>query len=301
GFSRFISSFAPQDIVNLSDINATRPNSSTVPGVYQVTITGAFSLGTGVNDERRTVSNTFDYNATWSMSLGKHPLNAEGGATRYPLNRFNRFALRGSLGFSTFTNFLKGTINTLQAASGDPQRYFRATDFGAFFEDDYKVLSNLTLNLGLRWDSLEFSHDLFERTTVFDPALVPNTNPFLFASDINLPGLTGTPGVGSCGARTCRTHHNFGPRAGFSWDPFHNQKTVVRGGYGIYFQRLSNQNFLQGSLGPPFFVQIATNNPGTPFANPLLGQPGGGGAVATAFIPQNSHFVGISGNGDPNN
>src|SRR5262249_50443432 len=40
GFSRFISSFAPQDIVNLSDINATRPNSTTVPGVYQVTITG---------------------------------------------------------------------------------------------------------------------------------------------------------------------------------------------------------------------------------------------------------------------
>src|SRR5439155_12326292 len=81
-------------------------------------------------------------------------------------------------------------------------------------------------------------------------------------------------------------------------------KTVVRGGYGIYFQRLSNQNFLQGSLGPPFFVQQATNLPGTTLANPLPNQPAGS-AVDPSFIPQNSHFAGIvTGTGgtpgDPN-
>jgi hypothetical protein len=295
GFSRFISSFAPTDLVKLSDINATRPNSSTVPGVYQVTIAGAFSLGTGVNDERGTVANTFDYNDTWSIILGKHALKVGGGATRYQLNRFNRFAIRGSVGFTgatAFNHFLTGTIDTLQAASGDPQRYFRALDYGAFFQDDFKIFANLTLNLGVRWDSLEFSHDLLERTTVFDPSLVPKADPFLFASDIKLPGLTGTPGVGPCGARTCRTNDNYGPRAGFSWDPFRDHKTVVRGGYGIYYQRLSNQNFLQGSLGPPFFVQLVQNTPGTFLANPLPGQPASG-AVATAFIPQNSHFAGI--------
>ena len=306
GFSRFISSFAPTDIVNLSDIGASRPNSSTVPGVYQVTVTGAFSLGTGVNDERGTISNSFDYNDTWSIVLGKHNLKAGGGATRYQLNRFNRFAIRGSLTFSNFSNFLTGTINTLQAATGDPQRYFRATDFGAFFEDDYKVRPNLTLNLGLRWDSLEYAHDLLLRTTIFDPSLVPNANPFLFASGINLPGLTGTPGVGDCGARTCRTNGNFGPRVGFSWDPFGDHKTVVRGGYGIYFQRLSNQNFLQGSLGPPFFVQQAINNPtGITMANPLPTQPSNS-AVDPTRIPSNSRFAGVGTptagqiNGDPN-
>ena len=300
GFSRFLSTFVPNDIASLSDIGASRPNSSTVPGIYQVSVTGAFSFGTGVNDERGTVSNTFDYNDTWSIVLGKHTLKAGGGATRYQLNRFNRFAIRGALGFNSFKDFLSGQIDTLQAASGDPQRYFRATDYGAFIQDDFKILSNLTVNLGLRWDSLEFSHDLLERTTIFDPSLVPKADPFLFASDVNLPGLSGTPGVGSCGAPTCRTNNNFGPRAGFSWDPFRDHRTVVRGGYGIYFQRLSNQNFLQGSLGPPFFVQLAVNLPGTTMANPLPNQPGSG-AVATAFIPSNSHFVGVSGNGDANN
>src|SRR5262249_28786650 len=154
-FSRFVASFVPNDLVNLSAINATRPNSSTVPGVYQATVTGAFSFGTGVNDDRGTVSNTFDYNDTWSMVLGKHTLKVGGGATRYQLNRFNRFAVRGSLGFNNISDFLTGQIDTLQAASGDPQRYFRATDFGAFVQDDFKIRSNLTLNLGLRWDSLE--------------------------------------------------------------------------------------------------------------------------------------------------
>lgn len=300
GFSRFISSFAPTDIVNLADINATRPNSSTVPGVYQVTVTGAFSFGTGVNDERGTVSNSFDVNDTWSIVLGKHSLKVGGGATRYQLNRFNRFAIRGSLGFTNFKNFLLGTIGTLQAASGDPQRYFRATDFDAFFQDDYKVLSNLTLNLGLRWDSLEFAHDLFLRSTIFDITRAPNQNPFLFAQNSFLPGVVGTPGVGDCGSPRCRLNKNVGPRIGFSWAPFHDRKTVIRGGYGIFFQRLSNQNFLQGSLGPPFFVQQAVTSPGTTLANPLPTQPPGS-AVDPNFIPQNSHFSGISGNGNPNN
>lgn len=300
GFSRFIASFVPTDEVSLADVGATRPNSSTVPGIYQVAIAGAFSLGTGVNDDRGTASNSYDYSDTWSIMLGKHTLKAGANLTRYQLNRFNRFAVRGSLGFNSFTDFLTGQIDTLQAATGNPTRYFRDTDYGAFFQDDYHILSNLTMNLGLRWDSFGFAHDLLLRTTTFNPALAPGTDPFLFPANSFLPGVQGTPGVGDCGAPTCRTNLNFGPRAGFAWDPFHNHKTVVRGGYGIYFQRLSNQNFLQGSLGPPFFVQQAISLPGTTLANPLPTQPAST-AVASAFIPSNSHFVGVSGNGDPNN
>src|SRR6266700_176065 len=263
GFSRFIASNQPTDLINLSDIGATRPNASSVPGVYQVGIAGSIFFGTGPNDDRGTISNTFDYSDTWSLVLGKHTFRAGAQASRYQLNRFNRFGIRGALGFNDFTDFLRGQIDTLQAASGDPQRYFRATDFSAFFQDDYHLLPNLTFNIGLRWDSLEFANDLLRRSASFDPSRAPAQKPFVLPEDSTSP--------------------------------------VVRGGYGIYFQRLSNQNLLQGSLGPPFFVQLLqTNAVGLTLQNPFKNQ-GTTSAVAPDFIPQNTHFAGVSGNGDPTN
>jgi hypothetical protein len=318
GLSRFISSFIPEDLINLSDIGATRPNAGDVPGIYRIAITGAFQLGTGVNDERGTVSNNFYWADTLSLVAGKHTFRMGGDVTRYQLNRFNRFAIRGDLTFgattgpgNTFTafqNFLQGRITALQSAAGDPQRYFRATDMSLFFQDDYRIRPNFTVNLGLRWELMSFGHDKFFRQNIYDPTLIAQgQNPFLFPEKLNLDGFRGTPGVSDCALEKCFDTNNFAPRISFAWDLGGDQKTVVRGGYGIYYQRLSNQNILQGSLGPPFFVQLIDNRP-TPaalqLANPLAGQPPST-AIATAFIPQLARFAGLrrlSGTGplDPN-
>ena len=80
-------------------------------------------------------------------------------------------------------------------------------------------------------------------------------NPFLIPEKVNLGGFTGTPGVSDCALERCRDDNNFAPRVGFAWDINGDQKTVLRGGYGIYYQRLSNQNILQNSLSAPFTVQ----------------------------------------------
>ena len=94
GFSRFISSFIPEDLVSLQDIGADRPNSGEVPGIYFVAITGLFSAGTGVNDERGTISNNYNLSNTFSWIKGKHSFRFGGEGTQYQLNRFNKFALR---------------------------------------------------------------------------------------------------------------------------------------------------------------------------------------------------------------
>jgi len=73
----------PTDLVNLSDIGATRSNISSVPGMYRINISGLFSVGTGVNDDRTTVSNTFYFGDTWSMTAGKHTLRAGTEIARY--------------------------------------------------------------------------------------------------------------------------------------------------------------------------------------------------------------------------
>src|SRR5262245_13623381 len=181
GFSRFIQSFVPSDPISLSDIGATRPNENDVPGMYFFAITGLFSAGTGVNDERATVSNTCHWADTVSLTRGRHTFRAGGDTTRYQLNRSNRFAIRGALTFgsttgagNTFTafeNFLQGRITGLQSAAGDPQRYFRTTDFAAFFQDDWKITPRLSLNLGVRWEGMGFANDKFYRQNIYDPLL----------------------------------------------------------------------------------------------------------------------------------
>ena len=305
GLSRFISSFAPEDIFTLGDVGATRPNASDVPGIYALSVTGLFSLGVGVNDERGTVSNNFFWTDTLSMTKGNHALRMGGDFTAYQLNRFNRFAIRGSLTFgattgagNTFTafqNFLQGRVTAIQSGAGDPQRYFRAKDWSLFFQDDWRVRPNLTVNLGLRLETMNFGHDKYYRQGIYDPGLAARgVNPFLFPEKLNVAGFTGTPGVSDCGLDDC-FDENFAPRVGFAWDLRGDQKTVVRGGYGIYYQRLSNQNILQGSLAPPFFVQLIDSraNPAAfQLANPLAAQPAGG-AIATAFIPSFARFAGL--------
>lgn len=308
GFSRFIFANIPTDSINLSDIGATRGNSDIFPGMYQFTITGLFSVGTGVNDDRGTVSNQYNIVDTFSMTHGRHSLRFGGEAIQYQLNRFNNFAVRGALttgstpasggnpAFSAFQNFLQGRVTAIQSAFGDPARNFVATDYAAFVQDDFRWSPRLTLNLGLRWEGMSFGHDKLFRAGIFDPKLAAaGQNPFLIPAKVNLAGFTGTPGVSDCALAHCFDGNNWGPRVGFAWDIKGDQKTVLRGGYGIYYQRLSNQNILQNSLAAPFTVQplSSTTTPASfQLGNPFAGIPAPS-IIATAFIPSATFFAGL--------
>src|SRR5689334_22724091 len=320
GMSRFIFANIPTDVVNLSDIGATRGNSDLFPGMYQVTITGLMTIGTGVNDDRGTVSNQYNIVDTFSMTRGRHSLRVGGEAIQYQLNRFNNFAVRGALttgatssgvtpappafancrldtnDCTAMQNFLRGRVTAIQSAFGDPARNFIATDFAAFVQDDFRWSPRLTFNLGLRWEGMSFGHDKLFRAGVFDPTLAAaGQNPFLIPEKVDLAGFKGTPGVKDCALKSCFDGNNFGPRVGFAWDINGDQKTVLRGGYGIYYQRLSNQNILQNSLAAPFTVQPLSNN-----ANPTslqLANPFGAipppSIIASAFIPSATFFAGL--------
>jgi hypothetical protein len=308
GYSRFIFANIPTDPIGVGDIGAVRGNSSQFPGIYQFSITGLFSVGTGVNDDRGTVSNTYNIVDTFSWTHGKHSFRIGGERVQYQLNRFNNFAVRGSLttgstpagggnpAFSAFQNFLQGRVTAIQSAFGDPARNFVATDYAAFLQDDYRYSSRLTFNVGLRWEGMSFGHDKLYRAGIFDPALAAQgKNPFLIPAKVNLAGFTGTPGVSDCALKSCFDGNNFAPRVGFAWDVNGNQKTVVRGGYGIYYQRLSNQNILQNSLAAPFTVQpLSSTTTPTSFQlqNPFASIPPPS-IVASAFIPSATFFAGL--------
>jgi hypothetical protein len=304
GYSRFLFGNVPTDTHQAADVGAQANGAFT--GLYRVSVTGLFSLGTGVNDDRGTISNTYNIVETFSMITGKHSIRMGGEAVQYQLNRFNNFAVRGSLTFgstsgagNTFTafqNFLRGAPTALQSAFGDPARNFVATDYAAFIQDDYRRTSRMTINIGLRWEAMSFGHDKLNRAGIYDPALAAaGKNPFLIPEAVDLAGFKGTPGVRNCALIRCRDDNNFAPRIGMAWDINGDQKTVLRAGYGIYYQRLSNQNILQNSLAAPFTVQPLENRavPTTlQLANPLSGQPPPS-IVATAYIPTASFFAGL--------
>ncbi len=285
GFNRFQFNRTPTEPITLADIGATRGNSVQFPAAYQVFVPGIFSLGTGVNDNRGGAFNTFEYADDYSRTMGQHTLRIGGSVNRYQLNRFNNFATRGSVTFggtpagaggagipalNGFQNLLLGRVTTTQGESGITNFFFRATDYSLYFQDDWKYSPRLTLNLGIRWEGLSTAHERRNFLSNFQGLGDKSPGPISIIHPEGTPGV-GTPGVSRCTLRDCLTNRNFAPRVGFAYDLLGDQKTVVRGGYGIYYDRISNQSLLQTAGGLPFSEAISAASFSVTPENPFPG------------------------------
>jgi hypothetical protein len=292
GFSRFFFAQDPTEPITLADIGATRGNSAQFPAAFQLIITGGLPLviGTGVNDNRGGAFNTFYGADDLSITKGKHLLRFGMDVSRYQLNRFNNFAQRGTVTFSNtaagdaspgfpnppalsgFQNFLLGRVDTTQAEAGFSSFHFRALDFSAYVQDDWKIKPRFTLNLGLRWEGMSTAHEVNNLLSNFRGLEDGQPGPISIIHPQQTPNV-GTPGVSNCTLTTCFSAGNFAPRIGYAWDVFGNQKTVIRSGYGIYYQRVSNQSLLQTAGGLPFSQAISAQKfsvtPQNPFPSIL--------------------------------
>ncbi|MGO8795401.1 MAG: carboxypeptidase regulatory-like domain-containing protein [Candidatus Sulfotelmatobacter sp.] len=166
-------------------------------------------------------------------------------------------------------NFANGTpifesieVNPLTGGAPTTRgQYYRSSIYGAFIQNDWKLRPTLTVNLGLRWEHYAPPTEANGHLTNFVPTSDP-TNGLLNGREIN-PGQQWNS-----------NWFNFGPRLGFAWAPeMYNNKVVVRGGFGIAYDRFDDNIFDNTRDNPPFVANYGiccgteATGFGTPFVN----------------------------------
>jgi len=268
GFSRD----AAQNNVGVTAINsmAKDPSLQAVPGQFaaQVVVPNTltqFTGGLGANGPGRFHWNSFQGYDDAFWTHGTHTIKFGGAVERMQLNMDQLSESSGTFNFSGLSNFLTNHPKRFTAArSANPTEGLRQTLFGVYVQDDWRARPNLTLNLGLRW----------EMTTV--PTDVEGKLAALFNLNDSLPHcLTVIAGecMGGGPLFPNSTLRNFDPRVGFAWDPFHNGKTALRGGFGMFDVLPLISDFYPATTTFPSqttgFLNDSTKLPGTFYANAL--------------------------------
>jgi hypothetical protein len=223
---------------------------------------------------------TITFNQSTTQIVGRHTLKYGGEIWRLRNNRFQQGGLSGTFNFTrALTNdpqrpqltgygtatFLLGAVNAGSLVTAT-KLYERGWYGAMFIQDDWRLSSRLTLNLGLRWDLETNPVDRFNQRSAFN---FTRTNPIT-----NQPGVLEFAGVDYQGSNVPTDRNNFGPRFGFAYTLDSSARTVVRGSYGLMYQGIFET--FESNLG-----WSAT----TPFNDPSLGP------VPTFYLSQGPRAI----------
>jgi len=275
---------------------AAAQNAAGIPAI--ITSVDAFQGGFGNSNNlpQLFTENEFNYKDDLSITHGTHNFKMGAGYTRTRNGSsfdadFNGFFLPygvediltdmqfGGSADTLFTGGLTGphtygswfyaeaSINPTVTPATRPNYYrgFRANEFAAYIQDDWRIHPRLTLNLGVRWDYFGPPHNFqagLDSNFYSGAPVVPLTcggvpcqqaNQFLPATNPVIAAF----GTGSLQVRNNeiwnKDTNNFAPRLGFSYDVTGKQKLVMRGGFGIAYDRMYNNVFENLRFNPPFF------------------------------------------------
>ena len=189
------------------------------------------------------------------LTKGTHSLKFGFAFERMFLNFLADTDPNGIWNFSNVANFIQNIPSKFQGgiASSLTPRNIRQNIYGVYFQDDWRFRSNLTLNLGLRYETSSVPTE-----TAGKFANLRHLGDALPSCAVAVAGCT--PGAAPLFSNP--TLKNFEPRVGFAWDPLSNGKTVLRGGVGMFdVLPLPYQLILLTSQATPFFQYTIIKNP----------------------------------------
>jgi hypothetical protein len=237
GLNRIRITFTPNAQLNPADFGIAVGHGQEI-GLPQVTVGGTgINIGGPSNFPQGRSDTTFVTSDTLSYLRGTHSFKFGGEFRRFYNNNFTLDT--GTFGFGSVAAFQTGLGNAFSITLGDRGSSIGTGALGLFVQDNYKARPGLTLELGLRYDWNMTPTERFDRFVVFDPAT---------ASLVRVG-----QGIDNLYRQN---NQNFQPRVGLAWDPFGDDKTVVRTAYAV----LVDQPVTNSVTGP-------TANP--PLATPL--------------------------------
>jgi hypothetical protein len=208
-----------------------------------------FSFG-GPNDSfNKRRQRTWTLGDTFSWNLGSHALRIGGEVrrnefdTNLPEEQATEFEK-----FDNFTMLLRGLATEGDTQFGITDKQFRFNDFNLFLADEWRVSPALTLNAGIRYEFFGLPEEVNGRIGNVDFDALTNTenpvNAFIVPKNVRTTGFAAVDSAIAASVKTSNNHtlkgqdwNNVAPRLGFAWTP--SPSWVVRGGYGVFFDRPS--------------------------------------------------------------
>jgi outer membrane receptor protein involved in Fe transport len=284
-FNRVLATIANLNRINLADLGGTFPVlGPKIPPA--IAISSRVTLGNGSTVDAITVNQSFQFDDSINWTHGQHTVKAGFGLLhlRY-LNRsyfetMGDFTFSGILSGNAAADFLLGKAQTMTVASPVLEQAGVQTNTSYFVQDDWKVTSRLTLNLGLRYElPIPWVHP----QNYWGTLRLGQQSQLIPTAPVGMV-FPGDPGVPRGLVQTDK--NNLAPRVGLAWDPFGDGRTSLRAAYGIFYETV-NSDIIQNT-SQPYRYTFTINQPFS-LAAPLQGQP----PIPLTLNLKNPSFIGL--------
>jgi len=255
--------------INAADGYQIRDDVSWTKGAHQLKIGGSWALYKKKQQLFGTTQGAFTFEGNNQSYTGD-------GTDLHPGN--------------SFADFLLGTASGYSELAVQDVRTWPNVSWGAYFQDNWRVNNRLTLNLGLRWDGIPHAYEKNDQMGNFYPGLYDPSQAATFDTQGNIcsegdpfgcdgpsPGLGTSPnpilagvplylnGIGTAGKggvpRGLVNNHwaTFGPRLGFAYDLTGSGRTIVRGGFGIMYERIQGNDMYNAGPNIPYSLNASVS------------------------------------------